>query len=105
MGGLVSVSAALISRRVIGAPPLTEEAERIQRDLEAELSKGADEAAIQAAFRKRGWNPMFDPILNNYGFLIKQNTGKDGILVRVWLDKQKHLDRVDVEAIYSPDLG
>jgi hypothetical protein len=84
---------------------LTQEAERIQRDLEAELPKGSDDAAIQATFRKRGWEPMFDPILNNYGFLIKQHNGKDGILVRVWLDKQKHSVRIDVKAIYSPDIG
>jgi hypothetical protein len=104
LGGLASVG-ALISRRAIGAPLLNQEAERIQRDLEAEIPKGSDEAVIRAAFQRRGWEPMFDPILNNYGFLIKKNTGKDGILVRVWLDNQRHANRIEVKAVYWPVFG
>jgi hypothetical protein len=90
---------------VMGAPFLNQKADRIQRELQVELPRGADTTAIQAAFSRRGWVPTFDPVLNNYVFLIKENSSKDGILVRVWLDKQKCADRIEVKAVYSPDFG
>ena len=84
-------------------PPLVVKAGRIEDELRAQLPIGSSADDVEDAFHRRGWTATYDPILNNYGFLIKQ--AKDGILIRAWLNRDRRLRNIEVKAVYSPDLG
>ena len=69
--GEALVACPLASLTILGEPPMSAEARQLQTELQAEVPIGSEKAALEDAFRKHGWNPAFDSILNNVGALVK----------------------------------